>query len=222
MREKSYIVYLHINKINKKVYVGITHYTCNPNIRWGNGLNYKGSVKFYNAILKYGWENFEHIILCKTSRDKAIILERALIHFYKSKGNSYNIAEGGEGSNSFSEDTRVKLSNKLKGRKRKPESINATVTSRKLKNNYNRNPYWLRRPMGGRNNPMFGKHLSEEVKSKKYKKILQFNKNGEFIKEYESIKAASVALSISSTNIVSALKGRSKTAANYIWRYKYE
>ena len=76
--------------------------------------------------------------------------------------------------------------------------------------------------MSGKNNPMFGKYLSEEVKSKKYKRILQFNKNGEFIKEYESIKAASVALSISSTNIVSALKGRSKTAANYIWRYKYE
>lgn len=220
--KKNYIVYLHVNRINGKVYVGITHYIHNPNIRWGNGLNYKGSIKFFNAILKYGWENFKHIILCRTSKDRAVILEKALIHFYKSKNNSYNIAEGGEGSNSFSNETRTKLSNKLKGRKRKLESINATVASRRLKNNYNRNPYWLWRPMNGSNNPMFGKHLSENAKLKKYKKILQFNKNGDFIKEYKSIKAASTALGISSTHIVSALKGRSKTAANYIWRYKYE
>ena len=41
MREKSYIVYLHINKINGKIYVGITKYADNPNRRWMNGNGYK-------------------------------------------------------------------------------------------------------------------------------------------------------------------------------------
>ena len=71
-------------------------------------------------------------------------------------------------------------------------------------------------------NPMFGKHLSEEAKTKKCKIILQFDKQGNFIKEYNSIKEAASNIRISSTHLVSALKGRSKTAARYVWRYKYE
>lgn len=47
------------------------------------------------AILKYGWNNFEHIILCKTSKDRAIVLEQYLIRHYKRKGLSYNISNGG-------------------------------------------------------------------------------------------------------------------------------
>ena len=52
--------------------------------------------------------------------------------------------------------------------------------------------------------------------------ILQFDKQGNFIKEYNSIKEAASNVRISSTHLVSALKGRSKTAARYVWRYKYE
>ena len=76
--------------------------------------------------------------------------------------------------------------------------------------------------MRGENNPMFGKYLSEEAKAKKCKIILQFDKQGNFIKEYNSIKEAASNVRISSTHLVSALKGRSKTAARYVWRYKYE
>ena len=57
-----YIVYQHKNKINNKVYIGITSRT--PQERWGNqGCNYKSSPYFYNSIQKYGWDNFEHNIL---------------------------------------------------------------------------------------------------------------------------------------------------------------
>ena len=60
--EKLYIVYLHKNKINGKCYVG---QTCQkPEARWGSqGQGYKEQEYFYRAIQKYGWENFEHIIL---------------------------------------------------------------------------------------------------------------------------------------------------------------
>ena len=57
-----YIIYLHKNKINGKCYVG---QTCQkPEARWGtNGNGYKQQTYFYRAIEKYGWNNFEHIIL---------------------------------------------------------------------------------------------------------------------------------------------------------------
>lgn len=57
----NYIVYMHKNKINEKVYIGITSQS--PKCRWHNGKGYKSCPKFFHAIEKYGWENFEHIIL---------------------------------------------------------------------------------------------------------------------------------------------------------------
>ncbi len=57
-----YTVYQHRNKINNKVYIGITQQALEK--RWGiNGTNYKSSPHFFSAIQKYGWDNFEHNIL---------------------------------------------------------------------------------------------------------------------------------------------------------------
>ena len=49
--ETRYIVYLHKNKLNGKVYVGITHYINNPNKRWANGKGYKNNSILNKAIL---------------------------------------------------------------------------------------------------------------------------------------------------------------------------
>ena len=57
----NYTIYIHRNKINNKLYIGQTCQT--PEKRWDNGRGYKTSERFYNAIQKYGWNNFEHIIL---------------------------------------------------------------------------------------------------------------------------------------------------------------
>ena len=54
-------IYLHKNKINNKVYIGQTK-CVNPNNRWRNGTHYENTL-FGKAIQKYGWDNFEHIIL---------------------------------------------------------------------------------------------------------------------------------------------------------------
>ena len=65
----NYIIYAHINKINNKVYVG---QTCqNPEKRWDYGSGYKKhNLHFYNAIKKYGWDNFEHEILFENLTQK--------------------------------------------------------------------------------------------------------------------------------------------------------
>lgn len=43
--------------INNKKYVGITRK------RWANGKGYRDNIHFNNAILKYGWDNFDKQIL---------------------------------------------------------------------------------------------------------------------------------------------------------------
>lgn len=57
----NYIIYLHKNKITKKVYIGQTKDTIERRARGGSG--YQGCSHFYKAIQEYGWENFEHFIL---------------------------------------------------------------------------------------------------------------------------------------------------------------
>lgn len=57
------ILYIHINKINNKKYVGTTKYS-DPIMRWGkNGGNYFGSKFYEYGISQFGWEGFEHIVL---------------------------------------------------------------------------------------------------------------------------------------------------------------
>ena len=69
----SWTIYKHTNKINGKIYIGQTHYK-NVNERFKNGLGYKRSdgkySYFWEAIQKYGWNNFSHEILEKKYRNK--------------------------------------------------------------------------------------------------------------------------------------------------------
>ena len=74
---------------------------------------------FFNAILKYGWDNFEHVVLYENlSKKEAIDKEIYLIKYYKNLNISYNITDGGDGHNgqSVSEETRKKMSESRKGR----------------------------------------------------------------------------------------------------------
>ena len=56
---------MHKNKINDKVYIGITSRDAKD--RWGvNGSGYgEQQIAFKNAIDKYGWDGFEHIIIAE-------------------------------------------------------------------------------------------------------------------------------------------------------------
>lgn len=56
-------VYIHINKINNKKYVGISTYS-SVDRRWGKeGRNYEGSLFYNEGISKFGWNNFYHLVL---------------------------------------------------------------------------------------------------------------------------------------------------------------
>lgn len=236
MEEEKYIVYLHVNKINGKVYVGITHHT-NPELRWRCG--YKNNPHFTAAISKYGWSSFEHIVLFKKlPKEIACREEQLLIKRYRKKGKCYNISDGGEATTQ-TKSIRDKISKALKGKpkseehkkkcsisvlgkhwSKNKEAVLQSVITRKLRGNY-KTPTWLGKyDKSGSNNPFYGKKHSEETLAKKYKAVIQLDKNNNYMQEYKSVKEAASIVSISRTHLVSVLKGRSKTAAGFIWKYK--
>ena len=112
MEDKKYCVYMHKNKTNGKVYIGIT---CQkPHNRWKEGRGYSNTI-FAKAIKKYGWDGFEHIILYdKMSKDGAAQKEIELIKEYNSKDIDfgYNMTDGGEATFGFkhSEESIKKMS----------------------------------------------------------------------------------------------------------------
>ena len=105
----KYVIYAHRNKINNKYYIG---QTCQkPECRWGKeGNNYKNQPKFYAAILKYGWDNFEHIILdINLNQEQANEREKYYIIFYDSLNNGYNATDGGK-NRTLSEEEKRQIS----------------------------------------------------------------------------------------------------------------
>ena len=98
MDSKHYYIYMHRNKINNKMYIGCT---CQekPELRWKNGKSYKPCTHFYNAIQKYGWDNFEHIIVEDGlfTEKSAGERENYWINYYDTKNpaKGYNITSGG-------------------------------------------------------------------------------------------------------------------------------
>nr|DAV02664.1 MAG TPA: intron associated endonuclease [Caudoviricetes sp.] len=96
IEDKKWTVYMHTAPNGKK-YVGIA--SQKPESRWGHGSKYKKNKHFYNAIKKYGWDNFEHKILCSgLNVAQAGCIEQTFIRGLdlRNPANGYNKSIGGE------------------------------------------------------------------------------------------------------------------------------
>lgn len=217
--ESGYSVYKHTNITNNKCYIGITNQRPVYN-RWRkNGVGYRECIKFYNAIKKYGWDNFKHEILFKNlTKQEAENKEIELIAHYKSNNNKYgyNIQNGGNCAGKMSEETKCKISKKLKG-KRFTEEHKAKISNAQL----------------GCKNHMYGKKLNDEVKNKirqgniihpssgqfPSRKINQYDLNGIFIKTWNSMGEIERKLKINHSMISECCNNKQKTSGGYIWKY---
>lgn len=84
----GYTVYKHTCP-NGKIYIGITKR--NVEKRWLNGKGYERQPPFYNAILKYGWDNIDHEILFENlTKEEACEKEVEMIAYYKSHDRRYD------------------------------------------------------------------------------------------------------------------------------------
>ena len=195
----NYVVYKHRNTANNKVYIGIT---CQkPEARWNKGKGYKKNKHFYAAILKYGWDSFEHTILRDNlPKQCATTLEKLYIAKYNSTDPSkgYNFSEGGEASagrcgedhplygKKLSDEHKRKLSESHKGNKPSEETIAKKSLSMKGKNT---------------------------------RRISKYDLNGTLIESFKSVKAAVASVDGNYTHFKRDLSpdGYYK---GYIWKYE--
>ena len=118
--ERDYTLYQHFCKVTKKSYIGITKQE--PKKRWkSEGKGYRPNTHFGQAIQKYGWNNFEHIILATNlTEEEAKQLEKTCILVFETYGKyGYNTTFGGDGTlgltKVISEEQKEKISKANKG-----------------------------------------------------------------------------------------------------------
>lgn len=207
----AYCVYCHTNKINGKNYFGIT---CKiPERRWANGYGYRDSPRFWNAIQKYGWDNFYHKILFDgLTRKQACEMEMKLIKTFKSHDDrfGYNISMGGDGTPGIipSKEQRKKMSKAHIGIRQTEQSkqkISATQKGRIFTDEHR-------------------KKLSIAAKKKNNLDVLREKQKRpvfcvELQKVYGSIQDAARELNLSAGNIVEVCKGRRNKTGGYHFEY---
>ena len=193
-----YIIYLRLNEINNKPYIGRTRLTlekrAGPNGRKYLKKNDHGEYihpKLANAILKYGWDNFSsHILKEVKTYKESILLEHEYIKIYNSVEDGYNCnyGESERKEEYFSKETLSKMSN---AKKKKP--IDNSIYLKIYKENMIKHPDKYPNPMSneitrkkisdskiGSKNPMYGKEPPNKGKKVSPETLRKIRNNAKY------------------------------------------
>ena len=200
--KRNYKIYMHKNKINGKVYIGQTYTSLR--VRFGkNGIKYKSCPIFYYAIQKYGWDNFEHVILEENISDVEIANEREkyYIALYNSTDRNfgYNKTLGGDSNFSMSEEVRAKMGKSRIGKKMPPELVEKNRISHLGQHAWNK-----------------GKPWSDEMKAKCGGKSVTCVETG---KVYRTAHEAAKENGLDFSSVCKCCRGKSNTCGGYHWKW---
>lgn len=164
-------VYLIRNLVNAKVYVGKTN---DVSHRWAQYVSdskrNRHHMLIVRAMKKHGIHNFLMEVLEEfDTENAALCAERRWIKHYNSTDLScgYNLDSGGLGGKSLSSETKEKLSEVMKGRKKSPEAVAkvaAALRGRKLSPETRARMSQAKK--GKKRDPEVGKKVSEALKGK--------------------------------------------------------
>lgn len=261
------IIYCIRNKINSKCYVGST---INPDKRRNEHFNWLRKNKHHSAHLqrafnKYGEENFEFLILENVIESENIITREQ--YWIDNSSSEYNvcpvagncagrivteetrkkISYYNSNLKTYSEETRLKISESKKGIKRDTSNWNWKYVPLKVYE-YNKDGEFIKEwnsvkeiskhyyiKLATINNALHGEiYLSktltafrreklDSISPYEYprgKKVAQYDLKGNLIKIWNTATEASIFLKLkSSSAITNNIKERSKSAKGFIWKY---
>ena len=195
--DNKYIIYKYISP-SGKIYIGQTCRTIFKRAG-SNGTEYKGSPHFYQAIQKYGLDNFRiDLLKWELTAEEADYWEIYYINAYQSnnKEYGYNILPGGSGF-------------------KYTELFKDKVIERMKNNNPMFNPEVCKKV----HDKQRGVPRTEQARrntAEGHKKKVQCIETGTI---YPSRNEAGQAVGVDGTNIGRACKGEFETSAGYHWRY---
>lgn len=214
-------IYKITNTKNNKIYIGKTIGSINK--RWrehkSNALNKTDNYLLHLAMRKYGIENFIIEIVEECPNELLNEKEIYYIKFFnsyigqdKNKNCGYNMTPGGEGKNYDSYDKIFEL-----------WDAGNSISQIAFKIKYNRDT--IRRILiDYENYSIEESNRRAHVLSglSKSKSIIQYDLEGNFIKEFDSVSQAERETKISHSNIINVANHKKghKSAGGYRWEYK--
>ena len=193
----------------------------------------KEQRKLYNSIKKYGHENHTFEIIEECTEEVINNREIYWIEFYDSVKNGLNLKYGGIGGR-HSEETKQNISKALMGKKQSKETIEKRSKSLKgqKRSEYTKQ---LMSEAGKNREITWGDQISQAKLNSTYKfteshknkisqssskPVEQYTPNGILINTYPSATEAMKQTGIKNDNISQNLRGKSKSAGGFVWKYK--
>lgn len=224
--EKNWCVYKHTNKINGKIYIGITS-AATLNQRWDNGNGYIQNTNFFSDIQKFGWiDGFYHTVIeDNLTKKEAEKLEVKLIKKYKTQNENfgYNLANGGI---SYSTNA-VKVNQYDLNLNFIKEYSSISEAARMNKGVYSCS---IRECCIGKRKSAGGyiwsfvdeEYQFKEHKENKDKEVFQYTLDGKFIRSYKNAIEASTDTNIKSVCIHRCCQNITTSSGGFQWFYEFK
>lgn len=201
-------VYITINLINKKIYIGRRAYSNDWRRYLGSGVAFKRAVK------KYGKNNFKRIVLSVGySEEELMDLEKLYISIFNSNNRDigYNLSNGGENASGrvVTKEVRSIISQKLTGNTRSKDAIERQIETCKLQN----------RKVTPEHKALLSKHLQNN--SRGNKRIIVTCQITGSVSEFDSIKTTAIFFGTSVNVLIRYLKGFRKRFDRGVGKIEY-
>ena len=178
-----------------------------------------GGQKINCARKKYNHKSlWNYTILEYCGIDDLDEREEYYISLYDTMRKGYNCESGGHENKIVSDESKQKMSDAKKG---KYCGEKHPMYGKHFTDEHKSK---LSEAMKGENNPWYGKHRDDEtidkIRLRHNKAVVQYTKEGEFVAEYESALIAKEKTGINNRHIGNCCRGKRKSAGGFKWAFK--